>query len=214
MQFAMMDISVVFRPRPYVPPTMPIHFYCVYCNKQLGIATRKAGQVVTCPACTNQIRVPIPEEEDTERGQIDTSGNPAPEVLPVLKADTPPAPAAVVASAPKPLPASVFEQSNFDDMLNAPPMANTLPSPEQNRVGSRPVPRGVPSPSRGPVSDPPGALPPVRLGNAPLPAATPLPPKPGLCLSPARATMLVVIGVFLVAVAFIIGLVVGRFLGQ
>lgn len=42
---------------------MAIRFYCVYCNRQLGIASRKAGAVVNCPNCKKKLRVPNPEEE-------------------------------------------------------------------------------------------------------------------------------------------------------
>jgi DNA-directed RNA polymerase subunit RPC12/RpoP len=37
---------------------MPIKFRCAYCNQLMGIARRKAGTVVTCPACKGQIIVP------------------------------------------------------------------------------------------------------------------------------------------------------------
>jgi phage FluMu protein Com len=41
--------------------TMPIKFRCAYCNQLMGIARRKAGAVVTCPACKGQIVVPAPD---------------------------------------------------------------------------------------------------------------------------------------------------------
>ncbi len=37
---------------------MPIRFRCSYCNRLLGIATRKAGMQTTCPHCGNSITVP------------------------------------------------------------------------------------------------------------------------------------------------------------
>jgi DNA-directed RNA polymerase subunit RPC12/RpoP len=40
---------------------MPVRFRCVYCNQLLGIARRKAGQVVRCTNCGGQIIVPDPE---------------------------------------------------------------------------------------------------------------------------------------------------------
>jgi hypothetical protein len=40
---------------------MPIRFRCAYCNQLMGIATRKAGQVVKCPKCAGEIIVPVPD---------------------------------------------------------------------------------------------------------------------------------------------------------
>jgi phage FluMu protein Com len=42
---------------------MPIRFRCVYCDKLLGIAKRKAGAVVNCPQCQQPLIVPTPEPE-------------------------------------------------------------------------------------------------------------------------------------------------------
>ena len=42
---------------------MPIRFRCVYCDKLLGIARRKAGAVVNCPQCGQPLIVPTPEPE-------------------------------------------------------------------------------------------------------------------------------------------------------
>jgi hypothetical protein len=39
---------------------MPIRFYCPFCDKLLGITSRKAGTVVTCPSCQGQVGVPSP----------------------------------------------------------------------------------------------------------------------------------------------------------
>lgn len=47
---------------------MPIRFRCAYCNRLLGIATRKAGTDTTCPHCGYTITVPYPDDaEKTER---------------------------------------------------------------------------------------------------------------------------------------------------
>jgi hypothetical protein len=37
---------------------MPIRFRCSVCQQLLGIGRRKAGTVVRCPKCTNQVIVP------------------------------------------------------------------------------------------------------------------------------------------------------------
>src|SRR5436305_506726 len=39
---------------------MPIRFRCAYCNQLMGIARRKAGNVVRCPTCAGQVIVPTP----------------------------------------------------------------------------------------------------------------------------------------------------------
>lgn len=52
---------------------MPIRFRCSYCNRLLGIATRKAGTETVCPHCGYTITVPIPkaDEETTQRINFD-----------------------------------------------------------------------------------------------------------------------------------------------
>ncbi len=51
---------------------MPIRFRCVYCDKLLGIARRKAGAVVNCPHCSEKLIVPTPDEgPDTEGAQAE-----------------------------------------------------------------------------------------------------------------------------------------------
>src|SRR5262249_51120015 len=77
---------------------MPIRFRCAYCNQLMGIARRKAGNVVRCPTCAGQVIVPTP-------GAV----APAPE---------PPRPA----KSPRPAGgAALLEQGDFDrDVLNQP----------------------------------------------------------------------------------------------
>jgi hypothetical protein len=53
---------------------MPIRFRCAYCNQLMGIATRKAGTVITCPKCAGQVVVPKPDpdslpDEPPSKGQ-------------------------------------------------------------------------------------------------------------------------------------------------
>lgn len=45
---------------------MPIKFRCLYCDKLLGIARRKAGTVVSCPQCGRAVTVPM-ENPSAER---------------------------------------------------------------------------------------------------------------------------------------------------
>ena len=50
---------------------MPIRFRCSYCNRLLGIATRKAGTETTCPHCGYTITVPFPREEESKTDRLD-----------------------------------------------------------------------------------------------------------------------------------------------
>jgi phage FluMu protein Com len=70
---------------------MPIRFRCVYCDKLLGIAKRKAGAVVNCPQCHQPLIVPSPEPEPTAAGARP--------------------------SAPVPAAGKLFEQDDFDVYL-------------------------------------------------------------------------------------------------
>jgi phage FluMu protein Com len=56
---------------------MPIRFRCAYCNQLMGIARRKAGTVVRCPACASQVTVPFPAEE----GAAKMTTEPAPPIF-------------------------------------------------------------------------------------------------------------------------------------
>ncbi len=49
---------------------MPIRFRCSYCNRLLGIATRKAGTQTRCPHCSCEITVPFPDERDSKTEQL------------------------------------------------------------------------------------------------------------------------------------------------
>ena len=67
---------------------MPIRFRCSYCNRLLGIATRKAGMETLCPHCGYTITVPVPQEQNdgpTERMNLEEVeellGNAATEAL-------------------------------------------------------------------------------------------------------------------------------------
>src|SRR5437870_3163629 len=75
---------------------MPIRFRCAYCNQLLGIARRKAGQVVRCPTCAGQVVVPTPEEADNAAGEVESESPPAGDGSPV------------------------FDRSDFDQIFNPP----------------------------------------------------------------------------------------------
>ncbi len=90
---------------------MPIRFRCAYCNQLMGIARRKAGNVVRCPTCAGQVIVPTPGAAEPE---------------------PPPPPAPQPVKGP-----SLFEQGDFDrDVLNNPTAGAR--APRRNGPGSSP----------------------------------------------------------------------------
>jgi phage FluMu protein Com len=159
---------------------MPIRFRCAYCNQLLGIARRKAGQVVRCPTCAGQVIVPEAEEE--------------------------PAPAPAGDGAPPPL----FERSDFEDVFN-------VPATEQPQPAAAAGPVAAPSPGHPVTSWPTeGEVPGIDVERAvpelippPLPPVAPALPGPGIILSPKKATVLTVVVIIIIAVAFLAGVLVG-----
>jgi hypothetical protein len=179
---------------------MPIRFRCAYCNQLLGIARRKAGTVVRCPTCAGQVVVPAAD-------------------------------AAAEAEPDEPRPSGdqpVFERSDFDDLFNnpkpateaaAPPTAGA-PAPRKQGsgggAGTAAPPAQAPAPDEawGTHADPDVEVEPLGL---PAPRGGPSgfqpPYRPqGIVLSPTKATILTVVVVVGLAVAFAAGLLVGRFL--
>jgi phage FluMu protein Com len=161
---------------------MPIRFRCAYCNQLMGIARRKAGTVVSCPTCSGQVVVPKPEGAEAE------------------EKSPPPAPG------PKAAP-DLFERSDFGQEL----------------FGQSPGGRGRAAPVRSggflPVPQPSaGAVPPLTGGFDVEPAtgppkgayAAPAPSPPGIFLTTGKVTVLSVLVVLLIGVAFFAGMLVGR----
>jgi phage FluMu protein Com len=164
---------------------MPIRFRCQYCSQLLGIARRKAGTPVTCPTCHNQVTVPPGDELDhaaTASGESAASPAPAAAVL-----DT---------GAPAAAPQLLFEREDFDALLQ-PGVSMRVPVP--------PLPARPPSP-------PSTGYDPVLMstGHSPDSSSTSS-ASAGFLLSPARATVLTVAMIVLLALAFGAGLLVGRF---
>jgi phage FluMu protein Com len=166
---------------------MPIRFRCVYCDKLLGIAKRKAGAVVNCPQCGQPLIVPTPE----------------PEPEPTAAASQPAAPAKG--------PPKLFEQDDFDALL------------EGDATFRTPDPPAVPKRPKAPAAAPPATpLPPrpfaVERSLPPAPAADPTAgprarPQPrGLVLSTGMLILALVLVLVLLGVAFGGGLLVGRLL--
>jgi len=171
---------------------MPIRFRCVYCDKLLGIATRKAGTVVNCPQCGQPLIVPSPEPE----------AEPAPG-----------SPGAAPALAPA---GNVFEEDDFDVLLEADATVQAAPEPPQPRRKTAvkpPAPAPSPPPPRHYVAE-------QRLPNsggshqyAPLPLPAPARQK-GMVLSSGKIIVLVAAVCFLMLLAFGVGVVVGRMLHE
>lgn len=153
-----------------------------------------------CPHCSqllgiarrkagSQVRCPTCQREATVPTEDEAS-------LPEMPV---PQPAAV--PEPRGAPPALFERDDFEAILHG--------SPEPSRA------RGPAVQTPVPVTKPQAA--------PPLPAAIPLPPASaweptvepvpmgGLVLSPAKATILTVAVILLLAVAFALGLIVGRF---
>lgn len=105
---------------------MPIRFRCVYCNQLLGIARRKAGKIVACTNCSGQLIVPDPVDVPEAAGDSDRSD----------------------ADAGTEGPARVFEQSDFDAVLES-------ASPAPSAVARAPAPPRPKSMTAPPLLQPP-----------------------------------------------------------
>lgn len=82
---------------------MPIQFRCVHCGQMLSISSRKMGSTVNCPACTEPIRVPGEVDPTAQLDQVKTTASAQ---TPAVPAPAPNRPAAAVAPAKAPVPAS------------------------------------------------------------------------------------------------------------
>jgi phage FluMu protein Com len=165
---------------------MPIRFRCVYCDKLLGIARRKAGSVVNCPQCNQPLIVPTPEAE--------------------------PAPAATAAGGTvntSPGPGKLFERDDFAQLLQADATVRA-PEPRAKRPkrqrGSEKSPL---APQPFPVESSLPA-PPVPM-MAPLPYRVPA-RSGGMVLTSGKLILALVVVFVLVGLAFGGGVLVGRML--
>jgi hypothetical protein len=184
---------------------MPIKFRCAYCNQLLGIARRKAGTVVRCPNCAGQVVVPKLDSAEASKGDAE-SDDPEPKPVPApvspVKGADQPARAPDNTSEPSPQRAAagqVFEQSDFDNLLRPVPTERS-PAPFRPNPPAAAVKEPEINVER--VPDPVGGI----LG----PDAA-MAPMPGIWLSPAKATLLSVLAVLALTLAFVIGLMVGLY---
>ena len=161
---------------------MPIRFRCVYCDKLLGIARRKAGAVVNCPQCGQPLIVPTPEPEATA--------------------------AASQPASPPPGPGKLFEQDDFDVLLEGDATYRTPerpPAPRRAKAPTPPVPVVNPLPPR-PLA--------VERSLPAAPASAPVNPSRGggLVLSGGMLVLALVAVLVLMGLAFGGGILVGRML--
>lgn len=162
---------------------MPIRFRCQYCGQLLGIARRKAGTPVNCPTCHNQVKVPASEEAARQPTGAGAS-----------------APTSGGQSAPpSKAPPMLFERDDFDELLQ--------PGVSMQRPALPPPVRPPAAPQPETSYDP--APPPTSSSYNPDPLPLPIPV--GIVLSPTRLTVVTVVFIVLLAVAFGAGLLVGRF---
>lgn len=169
---------------------MPVHFRCSYCRQLLGISRRKAGTVVRCPKCTNQVVVPKATRKNT-----------AP-TRPSDEAERRPAEGAAAAGEEP-----VLDRSDFDEVFARALKAERRKARRARRASDAgkagavaPVaPTAGPSPADVPAA--PGAVGPVA---APAAAA----------LSPGTITWLSVAGLVALALAFAAGVFVGLYVGR
>jgi phage FluMu protein Com len=167
---------------------MPIRFRCAYCNQLMGIAKRKAGQVVTCPKCAGQVVVPTPdpamEEEERNSGNAAAAFEEDDEVQKLLEfvEETKPAPLAGPAGGRK---------------MPAPAGQQVLPMPHV--ATQRPLPQPVV-----------GTTYPADVDVVPMTAGAPLVPARGVFLTPGVLSILLILVGLLMGLAFFLGFLLGR----
>ncbi len=144
----------------------------------MGIARRKAGSMVRCPACRREVAVPIDADDDPPS----PDPNPPPALAPI---------------APRP---DLFDRDDFDALLRG--SVAMEGARKASPIEKRP-PGTVPHPPAGLIE---------TTGNRSLdPVGVELAPaRSGIVLSPAWATILTVVVTLLLALAFALGLLVGR----
>jgi hypothetical protein len=182
---------------------MPIRFRCSSCNRLLGIATRKAGTQTMCPHCGQTITVPRPDADGAGRPDLD-------DVAELLGGSAPRA--SMAAATPV-----VEDKPRVEPPRQPAPAPPSAPVPV-TKPGSPPVAQ----PASRPADEPPlfeGDVDAI-LGATPAPAepAKPKPPATSgldamslgeptaqVTLSAQKATLLVVVVVILLGLAFAAG---------
>ncbi len=164
---------------------MPIRFRCAYCNQLMGIAQRKAGQVVTCPKCAGQVVVPAPdpalEEEARQAGNAAAAFEEDEEVQKLLE---------------------FVEETKPAPLASAPPRKQhgAAPQPILQMPGAQ-----APQPAVG--STYPAEIDVVPLTSGSMP---PLVPARGVFLTSGIFTILLVLVGLLIGLSFFLGFLLGR----
>jgi hypothetical protein len=213
---------------------MPIRFRCPHCHQLLGIARRKAGSHVHCPTCNASLLVPATDEasDEPEIPSPDLGGVPAPVAdapgsagrAPAAHAPGSPLPPTEPAGEPAAAPPNFFDRDDFDALLKF--SVSGPVEPRKSAAGSvhTPVP-AMRNPPAQPAPAPPAPLPvmppahvepfalprPSARASVQVQAPAQLPPG-SVVITPTKATVLTVVVILLLAVAFGAGLIVGRFL--
>lgn len=186
---------------------MPIRFRCSYCNRLLGIATRKAGTETTCPHCGYAITVPVPQEENdrTERMNLEdveaALGRGATELVkpPAAVADPPPV-ERPRAELPKP-PAAVAKPK----APPAPPPPAPKPKPVSSDPNERPLFEGDMDDILGKTKVPVEAEKPKPKATSGMDAMSLGEPAHQIVISQQKATFLMILAVVLMILSFAAG---------
>jgi phage FluMu protein Com len=182
---------------------MPIRFRCTHCERRLGIARRKAGHVIRCPQCGENITVPhddgdAEDTKDRTLRDLDELLGPAPSINGSILA--PPEPQQSVLTA-EVVPAVPLKPKPT-------PPARPVRVPKPTRPGEEPLFEqsvdallGLVKPDEALSLDDPKPAKPVTGQDA-----MSLDDGPGtITLSSQKATLLVVAAAVLMLVAFIAG---------
>jgi hypothetical protein len=161
---------------------VPIRFRCAYCNQLMGISRRKLGTVVRCPTCAGQVVVPNPDAPAAPQPPArGTSGKAGP---------------------------NLFEQSDIDDLLRP----GTAAAPPPNEPPS-PPPAGAWGTNAEAMldierMDAVAVAAPAPPGSSPSQVVI---PPPGIVLSTGKMTLLAVIAILLLGIAFGAGVLMGKY---
>lgn len=198
---------------------MPIRFRCKQCNQLLGIARRKAGTMVRCPNCAIEVVVPQHDMLEPGDGPAPADAKEHAAVPAELVKEAPAAPPKPEAQADdadlqtqKPSdgpPGKVFERSDFGEVFRPEPVDELPPSLPMGPPGPAPAPQRPPTTSWKPDEEID-----VNVERVPVPPEVLTGPgtRPGIWLSPTVATILSVLLILALALAFAGGLTLGLFL--
>jgi hypothetical protein len=118
-----------------------LKFRCYRCNQLLGATPNKAGSVVTCPKCSAELLIPVPDLRPEESGEVQPDAPPPPR--PKTRAEPRPRPdvdvtasseSTAVATAVQPLSQPTSRTTSVDDLAAVLPPDLIDLRPEDLRV--------------------------------------------------------------------------------